>query len=46
MSLHESQIPNDAVNSKEIDSIYKFLAHVSRYLDTLNLFNFSASSYS
>ena len=33
MSLHESQIPKDAVNSKEIDSIYKFLSHVSNTLE-------------
>jgi len=39
---HESQIPNDAVNSKEIDSIYKFLAHVDwsePYLQYLILFH-------
>ena len=29
MSFKKSQIPDDAVNTKEIDSIYSFLAHVS-----------------
>ena len=29
MSFKESQLPEDAINTKEIDSIYKFLAHVS-----------------
>jgi len=28
MSFKKSNIPNDAINSKEIDSIYKFLAHI------------------
>ena len=29
MEFKESQIPDDAINAKEIDSIAKFLAHVS-----------------
>ena len=29
MSFKRSQIPDDAVNTKEIDSVYSFLAHVS-----------------
>ena len=29
MAFKESQLPKDAINSKEIDSIYKFLVHVS-----------------
>lgn len=29
MSFKKSQIPDEAVNTKEIDSIYTFLAHVS-----------------
>jgi len=28
MSFKQSQLPNDAINTKEIDSIYKFLAHI------------------
>jgi len=28
MSFKESQLPEDAINTKEIDSIYKFLAHI------------------
>jgi len=28
MSFKESQLPKDAINTKEIDSIYKFLAHI------------------
>jgi len=28
MSFKKSNIPNDAINTKEIDSIYKFLAHI------------------
>jgi len=28
MSFKNSQLPQDAINSKEIDSIYKFLAHI------------------
>jgi len=42
MSLHESQIPKEAVNTKEIDSIYKFLSHVDwsePYLQYLILFH-------
>ena len=29
MAFKNSQLPKDAINTKEIDSIYKFLAHVS-----------------
>ena len=29
MEFKKSQIPEDAINAKEIDSIAKFLAHVS-----------------
>jgi len=28
MSFKQSQLPEDAINTKEIDSIYKFLAHI------------------
>jgi len=28
MSFKQSQLPKDAINTKEIDSIYKFLAHI------------------
>jgi len=28
MSFKQSQLPEDAINTKDIDSIYKFLAHI------------------
>ena len=30
MAFKTPQLPKDAINTKEIDSIYKFLAHVSQ----------------
>ena len=30
MAFKTPQLPKDAINTKEIDSIYKFLAHVSK----------------
>ena len=36
MEFKKSQIPEDAINAKEIDSIAKFLAHVS-YIQSIEL---------
>ena len=36
MEFKKSQIPNDAINSKEIDSIAKFLSHVSTFITVTN----------
>ena len=38
MEFKESQIPDDAINAKEIDSIAKFLAHVSVFSPPVRIY--------